>query len=83
MTTQPIIEVHGLSAGYDGRTVLHDIDMALRYSDEICVMREGRLLAQGTPCDHDVLDGIEAAFDVRIEHLHGKLGSAYALFNLA
>lgn len=30
-------------------TVLHDIDMALRYSDEICVMREGRLLAQGTP----------------------------------
>lgn len=43
-------------------TVLHDIDMALRYSDEICVMREGRLLAQGPPCDHDVLDGIEAAF---------------------
>lgn len=64
-------------------TVLHDIDMALRYSDEICVMREGRLLAQGTPCDHDVLDGIEAAFDVRIEHLHGRLGSAYALFNQA
>lgn len=64
-------------------TVLHDIDMALRYSDEICVMREGRLLAQGTPRDHDVLDGIEAAFDVRIEHLHGRLGSAYALFNQA
>lgn len=64
-------------------TVLHDIDMALRYSDEICVMREGRLLAQGTPRDHNMLDGIEAAFDVRIEHLHSRLGSAYALFNQA
>lgn len=46
-------------------------------------MREGRLLAQGTPRDHNMLDGIEAAFDVRIEHLHGRLGSAYALFNQA
>lgn len=64
-------------------TVLHGIDMALRYSDEICMMREGRLLAQGTPRDHNMLDGIEAAFDVRIEHLHGRLGSAYALFNQA
>lgn len=64
-------------------TVLHDIDMALRYSDEICMMREGKLLALEPPHDHDVLDGIEAAFDVRIEHLHGRLGSAYALFNLA
>ena len=63
-------------------TVLHDIDMALRYSDEICMMREGKLLALD-PHGHDVLDGIETAFDVRIEHLHGKLGSAYALFNLA
>lgn len=63
-------------------TVLHDIDMALRYSDEICMMREGKLLALD-PHDHDVLDGIEAAFDVRIEHLHGKLGSTYALFNQA
>lgn len=23
---QPIIEVRGLSAGYDGRTVLHDVN---------------------------------------------------------
>ena len=38
-------------------TVLHDIDMALRYSDEICVMREGRLLAQGTPATTTCLMG--------------------------
>lgn len=30
-------------------TVLHDIDMALRYSDEICMMREGKLLALDPP----------------------------------
>ena len=33
MTTQPIIEVHGLSAGYDGRTVLHDIDLTVYEND--------------------------------------------------
>ena len=31
--TQPIIEVRGLSAGYDGRTVLHDIDLTVYEND--------------------------------------------------
>ena len=26
---QPIIEVRGLSAGYDGRTVLHDVNLTV------------------------------------------------------
>lgn len=30
---EPIIEVRGLSAGYDGRTVLHDIDLTVYEHD--------------------------------------------------
>ncbi|QBS45392.1 ABC transporter ATP-binding protein [Nocardia sp. CS682] len=37
-----------------GRTVvmvLHDLNLAIRYSDELIVMREGRIVAQGRPAD--------------------------------
>ena len=60
--------------------VIHDIDLALRYSDEVCVMHEGKLLAQGAPQEAEVLAAVEDAFDVRIELLHGELGSFYALW---
>lgn len=60
--------------------VIHDIDLALRYSDEVCVMRDGKLLAQGAPQEAEVLAAVEDAFDVRIELLHGELGSFYALW---
>lgn len=30
---QPIIEVRGLSAGYDGRTVLHDVNLTVYERD--------------------------------------------------
>jgi iron complex transport system ATP-binding protein len=29
--------------------VLHDLDLALRYADEITVMQEGRIVARDTP----------------------------------
>ena len=60
--------------------VIHDINLALKYSDEICVMRAGKLLAQGAPHEAEVLAAVEDAFDVRIELLHGELGSSYALW---
>ena len=60
--------------------VIHDIDLALRYSDEVCVMRDGKLLARGVPQEAEVLAAVEDAFDVRIELLHGELGSLYALW---
>ena len=60
--------------------VIHDIDLALRYSDEVCVMRDGKLLAQGTPQEAEVLAAVEDAFDVRVELLHGELGNSYALW---
>ena len=60
--------------------VIHDINLALKYSDEVCVMRAGKLLAQGAPHEAEVLAAVEDAFDVRIELLHGELGSSYALW---
>lgn len=60
--------------------VIHDINLALKYSDEVCVMRAGKLLAQGSPHEAEVLAAVEDAFDVRIELLHGELGSSYALW---
>ena len=60
--------------------VIHDIDLALRYSDEVCVMRDGKLLAQGTPQEAEVLAAVEDAFGVRVELLHGELGNSYALW---
>ena len=63
--------------------VIHDINLALKYSDEVCVMRAGKLLAQGAPHEAEVLAAVEDAFDVRIELLHGELGSSYALWRRA
>lgn len=60
--------------------VIHDINLALKYSDEVCVMRAGKLLSQGAPHEAEVLAAVEDAFDVRIELLHGELGSSYALW---
>lgn len=37
-----------------GRTVvmvLHDLNLAIRYSDQLIVMRDGRIVAQGAPAD--------------------------------
>ena len=60
--------------------VIHDIDLALKYSDEVCVMSGGKLLAQGAPQEAKVLSAVEDAFDVRVELLRGELGSSYSLW---
>ena len=71
-----LTEAHGKTVV----AVIHDINLALKYSDEVCVMRAGKLLAQGAPHEAEVLAAVEDAFDVRIELLHGELGSSYALW---
>ena len=54
--------------------VLHDINQALHYSDEILAMKDGKLLASGAP--EDVIDGelVEEVFGVPLEvrDLDGK-----------
>jgi iron complex transport system ATP-binding protein len=49
----------------DGRTlvvVLHDLNQACRYADELIAMREGRVVARGRPADVITPDTVEAVF---------------------
>jgi len=34
----PILEVTGLCAGYDGRTVLHDLDLTVAAGEVVCLL---------------------------------------------
>lgn len=48
-------------------TVLHDLNQACRYCDELVVLQSGRLLAQGTP-QHIMTDTLlKQAFDLNVE----------------
>ena len=51
-----------------GRTVvmvLHDLNLAIRYSDHLVVMRDGRILATGAPADIISQELLYEAFDLR------------------
>ncbi|AFU01878.1 ABC transporter ATP-binding protein [Nocardia brasiliensis] len=50
-----------------GRTVvmvLHDLNLAIRYSDELIVMRDGRIVAQGRPADIIDVQLLREVFDL-------------------
>ncbi|MBM7367248.1 ABC transporter ATP-binding protein [Gordonia hydrophobica] len=42
--------------------VLHDLNLAARYSDALIVMRDGRIVAEGTPADVLTPDLLQASF---------------------
>ncbi|MEX3104182.1 ABC transporter ATP-binding protein [Streptomyces sp. V2] len=51
-----------------GRTVvmvLHDLNLAIRYSDNLVVMRDGAILAQGHPRDVVTAELLDAAFGLK------------------
>ncbi len=53
-----------------GRTVvmvLHDLNLAIRYSDHLIVMREGRIVAQGAPGDVVDAELLSTVFGLRAE----------------
>ena len=54
----------------EGRTVvavLHDLNQACRYADELLVMRDGRLFAAGAPVEVLTADLVRAVFDLSCE----------------
>ncbi|RMI28364.1 ABC transporter ATP-binding protein [Nocardia stercoris] len=61
--------VHELQAGADRTVVmvLHDLNLAIRYSDELVVMHDGRIVAAGAPAD--VIDAalLQRVFGLRAE----------------
>ncbi|MBM0261363.1 ATP-binding cassette domain-containing protein [Corynebacterium macginleyi] len=51
-----------------GRTVvmvLHDLNLAVRYSDYLVVMKEGQVIASGTPGEVITAERLQQAFDLR------------------
>ncbi len=48
-------------------TVLHDINMAARFCDEIVALHSGRLIAHGTPDEVMTTDELARIYDVRMD----------------
>ncbi|MEV0238605.1 ABC transporter ATP-binding protein [Streptomyces sp. NPDC050674] len=60
-----------------GRTVvmvLHDLNLAIRYSDNLVVMREGAILAQGHPRDVVSAELLHEAFGLRAQVIEDPVG---------
>lgn len=61
-----------------GRTVvmvLHDLNLATRYSDNLVVMREGAILAQGHPRDVMTAELLHEAFGLRAKVIDDPVGN--------
>jgi len=58
--------VHGLSRDHNRTVVmvLHDLNLALRYSDNLVVMRDGALIASGTPSEVISAELLEKVFNL-------------------
>ncbi|MGW0860540.1 ABC transporter ATP-binding protein [Streptomyces sp. NPDC002690] len=54
--------------------VLHDLNLATRYSDNLIVMRDGAILAQGHPQDVITADLLREAFGLRAEVIDDPVG---------
>ncbi|HIW76103.1 MAG TPA: ABC transporter ATP-binding protein [Candidatus Gordonibacter avicola] len=60
--------------------VIHDLDLALRYSDRLLVMERGRATCAGAVDEVLAAHAIEHAFGVTIQPHETKEGRAYTLF---
>ncbi|MBC9727767.1 ABC transporter ATP-binding protein [Streptomyces sp. TRM68367] len=54
--------------------VLHDLNLATRYSDNLIVMREGSILAQGHPRDVITAELLDEAFGLRAKVIDDPVG---------
>ncbi|MCF1592163.1 ABC transporter ATP-binding protein [Streptomyces muensis] len=54
--------------------VLHDLNLATRYSDNLIVMREGSILAQGHPRDVITAELLDDAFGLRAKVIDDPVG---------
>ena len=59
--------------------VIHDLDLALRYSDRLLVMRRGARLAEGTVEEVLASGAVEQAFDVVVRPHADPEGPAYTV----
>ncbi|MEB3338307.1 MAG: ABC transporter ATP-binding protein [Leptolyngbyaceae bacterium] len=64
-------------------TVLHDINLAIRYSDEIAMLHQGCLAAIGTPDDIITPDNLRQVFGVEAVTLNTPIGLQICLLSPA
>ncbi|MDR0501465.1 MAG: ABC transporter ATP-binding protein [Coriobacteriales bacterium] len=60
--------------------VIHDLDLALRYSDEILVMQAGRAIFAGDTKSKQALQALEQAFSSHIAIAQTEFGAVHAIF---
>jgi iron complex transport system ATP-binding protein len=60
--------------------VIHDLDLALRYSDDILVMQDGRAVFAGRAGSQQSLHALEQAFRSRITVANTEFGPVHAIF---
>ena len=59
------VEIQGVSQRYGSMTVLHDLNLAVRYSDYLVIMKEGQVIASGAPAEIITAELLQDAFDLR------------------
>ncbi|MEI3231109.1 MAG: ABC transporter ATP-binding protein [Gordonibacter pamelaeae] len=78
--TMELVRRLNVEAGKTVVMVIHDLDLALRYSDRLLVMERGRATAAGTVGEVLATGAIERAFGVSIRACAAPEGTAYTLF---
>ena len=78
--TMELVRRLNVEAGKTVVMVIHDLDLALRYSDCLLVMERGRATASGTVAEVLATGAIERAFGVSIRTCATPEGTAYTLF---
>lgn len=53
-------------------SIMHDLNDAYRYSDQVCIINKGKIAAYGTPKEVMTVDTIRKVFEVDVDQVDGK-----------
>ena len=60
--------------------VLHDLNLAAQYADRLLLMKQGRIVVEGTPAEVITEEQIGAVFDIRVKVIRNPTCDAPAVF---
>jgi iron complex transport system ATP-binding protein len=52
--------------GYSAIAITHDLNLAAEFADEIVMLKDGRVMAKGTPAEVLTTENVEEVFGVRV-----------------